>query len=227
MVENDIGQAQETIFIASDFQNLFNLLLACLVAEIGSKEARIVLELAADGIRAVALASFLQGGVVQHGIAAFFCLCKVLLPLAEGAHPFGHDGKDSETIERKIDNVIFESSTIRENMKRVIQNGGSSLYLEHGVDVEVAGTPLYSLTVVRLVLDPVHERTGMGDGQVEVDGLGELLRKSGGMVVNGEKQEGAEKEADFRSANLSRAKAPPSRGKLVLKRPFLAAGVPA
>lgn len=179
MIEYDIGKAEETIVFARNLENLLHLGDTSVRSTTILEEAGVILELVANGIRAVALASFLEGWVVQHRISTLLRFGKVATPLGKWAHPLGHDSEDRDAIEREIDVVVEDGCTLasREGFEARRKNGGAGLDAENWVDIEIAFAAFDALPRIAVVFDPEHEGTGVRDGKVNLDGLGEIRWK--------------------------------------------------
>jgi hypothetical protein len=175
MVEYDIRQAQQTVFLLGNLQYLFDFMPSGTVCTqlTRGKHSGIISVLVADRVGAVALTALLQRWVVKHGITSFLCFGEVRLPFVNGPHPFANHGQDGKPVQRQIDVVVLDNSSFARGKdgKGRIEDRRASLEFEHRVDIEIPGVAFDSDTRRALVFDPVLVSTGLRNGEVDLNRL--------------------------------------------------------
>jgi hypothetical protein len=120
---------------------------------------------------------------VKHVVPSSVGLGKVLVPFGQSAHPLGHNCDHGDAIERDIDTLagLDEPSLSRHSKGGGVQHRGALVSGEDGIDVEVSFAS-FDATIWAIVFKPVDECTSVGDGQVNLDGLGKVGGKPKGEI---------------------------------------------
>ena len=139
---------------------------------------------------------------MQHRVPAVLGLLEVRPPLFHWAHPLAHHRQDRQSIEGKVHVVVLHNGAFTDgkDVERRIEDGRTRFELERRVDIKVPGMSLDALPLMRLVLHPVLVRACLGDREVDLDGLREVLGKSVNeiMVQLGRRRDGLRARARTR-----------------------------
>lgn len=152
MIEDDIGQAEQSILLLCNLESrlYFTLTIASRWKTLLPKKVRVVLELVSNRVRTIAFSSLLERWVMEHGVSAILGLLEVSWPVLQRPHPLRDDGEDRDTILGQVDPVVLDSRSFagRENFKVLVQDARTGFELEDRIDVEES-LPTFDAFVVR------------------------------------------------------------------------------